>query len=132
MWRYVNDMAQALINKESYSLTKTLLPLEVRFRSHDISMFCIEKCKQLKCWLPRQLIFFINPKCVYTSVTTHSMRCLIMYSLPYINQTHMTHILAFRIRTAYYPVLMRQKISNMFISMFRQKHRLSNRKNTSK
>ena len=28
-----------------------------------------------------------------------SMRCLIMYSLPYVDRIHMTHILAFRIRT---------------------------------
>ena len=46
LWRYVNDVMQMLINKERYWLTLTLLRLEARSRSHDISMFCIEKCKQ--------------------------------------------------------------------------------------
>ena len=46
VWRYVNDVTQILINKEHYWLTLTLLRLEARPRSHDISMFCIEKCKQ--------------------------------------------------------------------------------------
>ena len=45
-WRYVNDVTQLSINKERYWLTLTLLSLEARSRSHDISMFCIEKCKQ--------------------------------------------------------------------------------------
>ena len=34
------------LHKERYWLTLTLLRLEARSRSHDISMFCIEKCKQ--------------------------------------------------------------------------------------
>ena len=45
-WQYVNDVTQMLINKERYWLTLTLLPLEELSRSHAISMFCIEKCKQ--------------------------------------------------------------------------------------
>ena len=45
-WRYMNDVTQMLINKEHYWLKLTLLRLEVRSRSYDISMFCIEKCKQ--------------------------------------------------------------------------------------
>ena len=45
-WRYVNDITQLLINKERHWLTLTLLWLEARSRSHEISMFCIEKCKQ--------------------------------------------------------------------------------------
>ena len=36
------------IKKASYWLTLTLLHLEARSRSHDFSMFCIEKCKQLE------------------------------------------------------------------------------------
>ena len=44
LWGYVNDVMQMLINKEHYWLT--LLHLEGRSRSHDISMSCIEKCKQ--------------------------------------------------------------------------------------
>ena len=47
-WRYVNDVTQTSINKASYWLALTLLRLEARSRSHDISMFCIEKCKQLE------------------------------------------------------------------------------------
>ena len=43
---HINDFTQKLINKERYGLTLTLLSLEVQSRSHDISMFCIEKCKQ--------------------------------------------------------------------------------------
>ena len=39
----MNDIAQMLINKERYWLTFTLLRLEVRSRSHGISMFCMEK-----------------------------------------------------------------------------------------
>ena len=46
LWLHVNDVTQMLINKEHYWLTLTLLRLEVRSRSHDISMFCIENCKQ--------------------------------------------------------------------------------------
>ena len=46
-WRYVNDVTQMLISKESYGLMLTLL-LPDPSRSHDISMFCIEKCKQLE------------------------------------------------------------------------------------
>ena len=45
-WRYVNDVTQMSINKERYWLTLTLPRLEARSRSHDISLFCIEKCKQ--------------------------------------------------------------------------------------
>ena len=45
-WPYVTDVMQMSINKECYWLTLTLLHLEARSRSHDISMFCIEKCKQ--------------------------------------------------------------------------------------
>ena len=45
-WRYVNGVTQMSINKELYWLTLTLLRLEAWSRSHDISMFCIEKCKQ--------------------------------------------------------------------------------------
>ena len=45
-WRYMNDVTQMLISKERYWLTLTLLRLEVWSQSHDISMFCIEKCKQ--------------------------------------------------------------------------------------
>ena len=45
-WRYVNDVTQMSINKEQYWLKLTLLRLEGRSRSHDISMFCIKKCKQ--------------------------------------------------------------------------------------
>ena len=44
-WRHVNDLMQISITKERNWLTLTLLRLEVWFRSHDISMFCIEKCK---------------------------------------------------------------------------------------
>ena len=44
--RYVNDVTQMWINKENYWLTLTLLHLETQSRSHDIPMFCIEKCKQ--------------------------------------------------------------------------------------
>ena len=44
--RCVNDAMQMSITKERYWLTLTLLRLEVQSRSHDISMFCIEKCKQ--------------------------------------------------------------------------------------
>ena len=47
-WRNVNDVTQMSINKESYWLTLTLLRLGARSRSHGISMFCIEKCKQLE------------------------------------------------------------------------------------
>ena len=46
LWRYVNDIPQLLINKERNWLTFTLLRLEARSSSHDISMFCIEKRKQ--------------------------------------------------------------------------------------
>ena len=46
LWLYVNDVTQMLINKEQYWLTLTLLRLEAWSRSHDISMFCIEQCKQ--------------------------------------------------------------------------------------
>ena len=45
-WRYVNDVMQISIIKERHWLTLTLLHLEARSRSYDISMFCIEKCKQ--------------------------------------------------------------------------------------
>ena len=45
LWRYVDDVMQMLINKERYWLTFTLLRIEVRSRSNDIPMFCIEKCK---------------------------------------------------------------------------------------
>ena len=45
LWRYVNGVTQ-MINKELYWLMMKLLHLEVRSRSHDVSMFCIEKCKQ--------------------------------------------------------------------------------------
>ena len=34
--------------KANYWLTLSLLHLEARSRSNDISMFCIEKCKQLE------------------------------------------------------------------------------------
>ena len=44
--RYVNDVTQMSINKERYWLTLMLLRLEARSRSHDVSMFCMEKCKQ--------------------------------------------------------------------------------------
>ena len=44
-WRYVNDITQTSINKKCYWLTLTLLRVEVRSRSHDISMFYMEKCK---------------------------------------------------------------------------------------
>ena len=50
-WRYVNDVMQMSINKERYWLTLTLLRLEELSRSHDISMFCIEKYK-----LPEMLV----------------------------------------------------------------------------
>ena len=40
--RYVNDVTQMLINKESYWLTLTLLHLEVRPRTCDCSIFCIK------------------------------------------------------------------------------------------
>ena len=46
-WRYVNDVTQMSINKERYHLlTLTLLSLEARSRSHDVSMFGIEQYKQ--------------------------------------------------------------------------------------
>ena len=45
-WRYMNEVTQKLINKERYWLTLTFLCLEALSRSHDIKMFCIEKCKQ--------------------------------------------------------------------------------------
>ena len=45
-WRYVNDVTQMSINKERYWLTLTLLRLEARSRSQDVSMFCIEQYKQ--------------------------------------------------------------------------------------
>ena len=45
-WKYMNDVTQLSINKERYLLRLTLLRLEAWSRSHDISMFCIEKCKQ--------------------------------------------------------------------------------------
>ena len=51
-WRYVNDFMQSLINKESYWLTLTILCPEARPKSHDISLFCIEKCKQLEILVP--------------------------------------------------------------------------------
>ena len=38
-WRYMNDVTQMSINKERSWLTLTLLRLEGRSRSHDISMF---------------------------------------------------------------------------------------------
>ena len=47
-WRYVNDVAQMSLNKESYWLTLMFIRLEVRSRSHDIKMLCIEKYKQLE------------------------------------------------------------------------------------
>ena len=47
-WRYLNDVMQMSTNKERYWLSLKLLLLEARSRSHDISMFCIEKCKQPK------------------------------------------------------------------------------------
>ena len=47
-WRYVNDVRQMSINKESYWLTLMLLHLEVRSRSHDVKLLCIEKYKQLE------------------------------------------------------------------------------------
>ena len=43
-WRYVNDITQTSINKLCYWLTLALLRVEMRSRSHDISMFGIEKC----------------------------------------------------------------------------------------
>ena len=43
---YVSDVTQFAINKERLWMTLTLLRLEGRSRSHDISMFCTEKCKQ--------------------------------------------------------------------------------------
>ena len=46
VWRHVNDATQISINKERHWYTLTLLRLEARSKSHDISMFCIEKCKQ--------------------------------------------------------------------------------------
>ena len=46
LWLYVNDVTQMSINKDHYWLALTLLRLLARSRSHDISMFCIEKCKQ--------------------------------------------------------------------------------------
>ena len=45
-WRYVKDVTQLWINKERYWLMLRFLRLEAGSRSHDISMFCIEKCKQ--------------------------------------------------------------------------------------
>ena len=48
LWRYVIDVRQTLINKGSYWLMLTLLQPEAWSRSHDILMFCIEKCKQLE------------------------------------------------------------------------------------
>ena len=47
LWGYVNDVTQTLLNKERFWLTLMLLRLEMRPKSHDISMFCIEKCKHL-------------------------------------------------------------------------------------
>ena len=44
--RFVNDVTQMSINEERYWITLALLRLEARSRSHDISMFCIEKSKQ--------------------------------------------------------------------------------------
>ena len=35
-----------LLNKDHYWLTLTLLRLKALSRSHDTSMFCMEKCKQ--------------------------------------------------------------------------------------
>ena len=46
--RYLNDVMQKLITKESYLLTLKLLRLVARSRPHDISMLCIEKCKQIE------------------------------------------------------------------------------------
>ena len=46
LWPYVNDVMILSINKERYWLMLTFLRLEARSRSHDISMFCIEKCKK--------------------------------------------------------------------------------------
>ena len=37
-----------VVKKVSYWLMLTLLHLEARFRSHDISLLCLEKCKQLE------------------------------------------------------------------------------------
>ena len=45
-WQYMNDITLILINKGCYLLTLTLVCLEALSRSHYISMFCIEKCKQ--------------------------------------------------------------------------------------
>ena len=46
LWQYMNDLMQMSINKDRYWLTLTILHLEARSRSYDISMFGIEKCKQ--------------------------------------------------------------------------------------
>ena len=54
------------INKERNWLTLTLLHLEAQSRSHDISMFCIEKCKQ-----PEML--------VSSKATTCTLRMEILY-----------------------------------------------------
>ena len=51
-WRYMNDITQTSINKERYWLTLTLFRLEVLSRSNDISMLCIEKCKQPEMLVP--------------------------------------------------------------------------------
>ena len=45
-WRYVNDVTPMSINKVRYWLTLTLPRLESPSRSHDISMYSIEKRKQ--------------------------------------------------------------------------------------
>ena len=46
--RYMTDVTQMSINKESYWITLMLLSLEGQSKSHDISMFCIEKYSSQK------------------------------------------------------------------------------------
>ena len=67
--RYVNDVAQVSINKEPFWLTLTLIRLEAGSRSHDISMFCIEKCKQQEMLVSSKAT---TPRMVY---------CLLMFPL---------------------------------------------------
>ena len=57
-WRNMNDVTQMSINKEHYWLMLTLLRPEARSRLHDISMFCIEKCKQSGMLVSSKAIFF--------------------------------------------------------------------------
>ena len=65
-WQYVNDVMQMSMNKEHYWLALTLLHLEARSRSHDISMLCIEKNKQSEMLVSSQAttlrMYPVNPQ----------------------------------------------------------------------